>query len=95
MHVLIHFFVAVLILEMTDGERSSKDSDYDEEDTAPSTSSQSEQSRNGDSVPKSKGSQSQQGASSRKVRAEARWPKDKMHVTKISADGMPFLRIKS
>ena len=40
MHVLIHFFATVLILEMTDGERSSKDLDYEEEDVAPSTTSQ-------------------------------------------------------
>ena len=56
---LYTFFSTVLILEMTDGEQSSKDSDYDEEDTTPSTSSQSEKSQNGDSVPKSTGSQSQ------------------------------------
>ena len=73
---------------MTAGERMLKDSDYELEDTAPCTSSQSEQSPNGDSDPKSKGSQSQHGDSSRKVRSEARWPDDMITVTEISADGI-------
>ena len=86
MQVLTHFFSAVLTLEMTAGEASSKDSDYEGEDAALSRSSdQSEQSPNGDSDSKSKGS-------IKKVRSEARWPADKITVTEINGEGMPIPR---